>query len=737
MKITRTENLVNSNYVVSSNKMYIIGKQDGSFKPLGHHIMGEMVGIFTQPVKLSNGYEILENNEVLRAKEYIFDTGESRFIYEKFETKINAVDNKKALIIEFRTEEKSVELEFKIPLRIKGCWTADIKGFQDAPTRLIYDSNSSVAVKHEQEDYFAKLFIDPSNVKQSDISFEQKNNCFEVAIKFALEQERPVKIYLISSSTLADLDNLTHETISIHSQTIRPKQRRQELINNTKIISNDEAFNKAFDGLKLNYDMLVQNIDGIGEGYTAGFPDFQWFFGCDTTYGIYGTLAVGQHEMTKQTLRLLKNLSWAENGNGRVIHEMSPFGIVYGKGNVQETPHFISAVHETYKWTGDKQFLDEMFEFCVLGLNWLKDQTEEGSACPKGNGIIEVAGIEGRLIDVAILTIAAYEHMEYLAKEMGRKDLIEGYKQDRLILTEEVLAKFYDPEEEFFADIICTKNEIQASRDILVNSIKNTKTLSLAMEKYFNKVLAKNYEESELIPLVLKNWVSILPYTKDFVPEHVKRPGLNQMMSADFYNNYGMKLNCMCDDKNDMVNDIYTLNKSMSINTGYLAEVFSVNGHVDKGYELLKMLVDSLYVDMPFAISEILPNDGCFMQFWSGYGIHHVFLRHILGIDINAPDKMITIAPKLPTALHSVEIKNLLVGKCLFDIEIKRKNIAEGKNAAGKNTEAKNQNATGKNAEAKDQNATEQNAAGKNTEAEIEVLVNKSLSDYDYHIRWD
>ncbi|ONI44963.1 hypothetical protein AN642_00290 [Epulopiscium sp. SCG-B10WGA-EpuloA2] len=669
MKIKKTDNLDNSNYVVSSNKMYVIGKQDGTFKPLGHHITGEMSGIFAQPIKLAQGYEILVNNEAVKANEYIFDTGESRFIYEKFEKIINAIDNKKALIIEFITNENGVELEFKIPLKIDGCWTADIKGFKDAPTQLIYYSKNNVVVKHEQEPCFAELFIS----EESNISVEQKNNGCEVTIKLILEQENPIKIYLTSSTTLTDLNNLTQKIIR-SSQVNRQKQRRQQLLHNTQISTNDLQFDKAFDGLKLNYDMLIQNIDGIGEGYTAGFPDFQWFFGCDTTYGIYGTLAVGQHDMTKQTLRLIKNLSWAENANGRIIHEISPFGIVYGKGNLQETPHFVSAVYETYKWTGDKQFLDEMFEFCVLGMKWVKEQIEEGSVCPKGSGIIEVDGIEGRLIDVAILTIDAYAQLEYLAKEMNRADLIEGYKQDRLALCEEVLTKFYNTEEEFFGDIICTIDEVKASRDILVNSIKNTKTLSQTMEKYFNKVLAKDYEKSELIPLVFKNWISILPYTKDFVPEHIKQLGLKQMLLPDFYNNYGMKLGCMCDDKNDAVDDIYTLNKSMSINTGYLAEVFAVNNQVDKGYELLKMLVDSIYVDMPFAISEILPNDGCFMQFWSGYGIHHVFIRHILGIEVNAPNKMITIAPKLPKALNTIEIKNLIVGECLFDIEIKRKN---------------------------------------------------------------
>ncbi|ONI47770.1 hypothetical protein AN644_03975 [Candidatus Epulonipiscium fishelsonii] len=423
--------------------------------------------------------------------------------------------------------------------------------------------------------------------------------------------------------------------------------------------------------------MLIQNIDNVGEGYTAGYPDFPWFFGCDTTYGCLGTLAVGQHDMTKQTLRLLKTISEKENGNGRVIHEVSPFGLVWEKGNLQETPHFISTVYEVYKWSGDKKFLKEMFDFCVNGMHWLESNIKEGSLCPKGSGIVEVPGIDGRLLDIAILSIDAYRSLELMSAILKKNHLIKDYKEKRIQLENEVMDKFYSREDNFFGDIICTREEIEASRDILVNSIKNTKTLSKHLAQYFDKVLSKEYTSKELIPLVLKNWICILPYTQDFVPEEIKRLGIEQMKQENFYNEYGMKLDCLCDDKDDPVHDIYTLNKSMSINTGYLAKVFANNGEIDRAYELLERLVGCANIGMPCTISEILPDDGCFMQFWSGYGIHHVFVEDILGIKVDAPNKKVTVRPQLPAQLNYVEIKNLLVGNCTYNITYTRKNSIE------------------------------------------------------------
>lgn len=671
--ITKNTQLREDQYVVASNKIYSVGNQDGTFSDLGFHVEGEMAGIMAQPIKLSKGYKIFKEGSVQVANTYGFNNGESIFTYEtpqgNFTKTLNALDNRKVLSIQFDAQDTQ-QLVFEIELKLVGCWTAEECGFKEGKTILVEQNKSFVAVKQDQGDYYAGIWVDGEAVYQ----VETVGDGQKISVTLNIAKGLPATIYLVSNNkSYEDLVAQGNEVVvSGKTYVQQQKERRYALLNQTKITTNDKAFDEAFEGLKLNYDMLVQDIDHIGEGYTAGFPDFQWFFGCDTTYGIHGTLAVGQHDMTKQTLRLLKKISWETNGNGRVVHEISPFGMIYGKGNLQETPHFITAVYETYKWTGDREFLEEMFDFCVQGMEWVETKVQPGSVCPKGNGIVEIDGINGRVLDIAILTIEAYRHLEYMADVMGRKALIESYRTKREVLEKEVVEVFYCEEEGFFGDVICTIEEIKASRDILVNSIKNTETLTKHMAMYFDKILSKEYKENALIPLVIKNWIAILPYTQEFVPQAIKEEGLRQMMEPAFYNDYGMKLGCMCDDKNDPVHDIYTVNKSMSINTGYLAEVFARNNNIDRGYELLKDLVNCMHEGMPMAISEILPNDGCFMQFWSGYGIHHVFIRDLLGIQVDASNKRIHINPNLPQALEYIEIKNMLVGECQYNITYKR-----------------------------------------------------------------
>ncbi len=673
-KVTKTNKLQRDHYVVASNKMYQVGNQDGTFTDLGFHVEGEMSGIFAQPIKVSKGYTLSLNNEVQKASSYSLDKGESSFTYEtkagQFVKTVNALDHQKVLCINLNNATKEAQnVSFSIDLKLKGCWTADECGFKAGSTTLVNQTQSGVAVKHEVETAFAGVYADAkTNITVVSL---QDGQC--VTFEWTLEAAQATNLYVISNNESIEALQAVAADVLINGQGYvnEQKVRRDGLLNLTEIQTSETSFDEAFEGLKLNYDMLVQNIDNIGEGYTAGYPDFQWFFGCDTTYGAHGTLAVGQHEMTKQTLRLLKDISWKVNGNGRVIHEVSPFGKIYGNGNLQETPHFITAVYEVYKWTGDKVFLEEMFEFCTMGMDWVETQIKPGSLCPKGPGIVEVHGIDGRVIDIAVLTADAYGQLAYLATEMGRPELVENYQAKQVALQQEIVEKFYCEDEKFFADIICTIDEVRGSRDTLVHSIKNTKTMTDVLATYFDQVLAKDYDKDALIPLVVKNWITVLPYAQDYVPQHMKEEGLKQMMTPAFYNDYGMKLACLCDDKLDPIHDIYTLNKSMSINTGYLAEVFIKNGLVDEGYELLMKLVRTMGDGMPLTISEILPDDGCFMQFWSGYGIHHVYLRYILGIDVDAPSKTITVKPNLPTTLTDVTVKNLKVGECTFQLTYK------------------------------------------------------------------
>ena len=44
-------------YVTAGDRTYLIGTQDGNFPPMGHHVPGEMGGLWLPPIKLIDGFQ--------------------------------------------------------------------------------------------------------------------------------------------------------------------------------------------------------------------------------------------------------------------------------------------------------------------------------------------------------------------------------------------------------------------------------------------------------------------------------------------------------------------------------------------------------------------------------------------------------------------------------------------------------------------------------------------------------
>lgn len=113
---------------------------------------------------------------------------------------------------------------------------------------------------------------------------------------------------------------------------------------------------KALRWLKYNADWLINDVDGIGRGITAGMPDYPWFFGGDMTYSLQGLISSGRKDIAYSTIELIAKISEKTNGNGRIVHEVSTNGSVYNPGNINETPQFASLIYKVYSWTGDRAF---------------------------------------------------------------------------------------------------------------------------------------------------------------------------------------------------------------------------------------------------------------------------------------------------------------------------------------------------------------------------------------------
>src|SRR5437899_1096248 len=101
----------------------------------------------------------------------------------------------------------------------------------------------------------------------------------------------------------------------------------------------------------------------------AGFPDYPWMFATDQEYTMFALLAAGQFTTAEDGLRSLAAASdIANNRSGKVVHETVTDGSVYfglndEPGDIDETAKFPNAVANVWRWTGDSQFRDDLYDF--------------------------------------------------------------------------------------------------------------------------------------------------------------------------------------------------------------------------------------------------------------------------------------------------------------------------------------------------------------------------------------
>ncbi len=157
----------------------------------------------------------------------------------------------------------------------------------------------------------------------------------------------------------------------------------------------------------------------------AGWPDYPWLFRTDGEYTAFASVGVGQFEPIMDHLRALRDVSRIANGDsGKVVHEVTHDGSIYyglneDPGNTDETAKFPSAVALLYRWTGDEDFLDEMYDFAKANMEWVASIDEDGDGWPEGLGNVERGGMGEEKLDNAVYAIRGFFDLADLAEARG------------------------------------------------------------------------------------------------------------------------------------------------------------------------------------------------------------------------------------------------------------------------------------------------------------------------------
>lgn len=164
----------------------------------------------------------------------------------------------------------------------------------------------------------------------------------------------------------------------------------------TRFHSNNDIFNALLSTSMRDFYAL-QIPEGPNKAIAAGVPWFAALFGRDSLISSLQTLVLNP-SLACGTLRSLAARQGQEvcaandEQPGKILHELR-FGemtatgeVAFGKnyGSVDATPLFIILLSEYFKWTGDRELLEEMRPALAAALRWL---IEYGDI--DGDGLIE------------------------------------------------------------------------------------------------------------------------------------------------------------------------------------------------------------------------------------------------------------------------------------------------------------------------------------------------------------
>ncbi len=695
-QLTGKSDYLMSPFTSAGDRVYLIGNQDGSFPDMGWHVEGEMGGIWMHPIKLMDGFtaSVAMNGEV-----YCLDTAKSFTNYpigniNDFGTiddhlKVKRLqfvpDGKEGMTILFLFEnvdksDISFDFNFNAYVDLMPVWLGERTGMIDGQDQLAYDElTNTFTGKDEKNDWFTvwgtsqELEISPSEIS---CRMQPKGigsaAGLSTTVSISSGQRFVIPIFIAGSTTseiqametLAELRNETWE------QWNNKMLRFEELKQTAEIQIPDPELQQAYEWIKYNTDWLIRDVPGIGRGFGAGLQDYPWWFGVDSEYTIQGLITTGRKELVYSTIELIHSLSEKENGNGRIVHEVSTNGAVFNPGNINETPQWASTIWEVYRWTGDREFLETYFPGIEKGLNWLLEENDkDGNLLPDGYGMMEIHGLESEMIDVAAYSQKAFSDAAQMAEILGKPELSQSYQQIADALAEKINHDFWVPEFGSYADFIGTSEEaLQLIDGAIIRADTLNKPWAVEELKATKEKLSTMPKEQKQGFVLYHNWVVNTPMETGIAdPEKAK---IALETGRKYTNPFGVFVTGI--DRDEQAENeegafsgskIFSYTGAvMTLPTGVQAIGENNYGNPDAALDYLKRMTRSFGFALPGSIYEVSPDYGMFTQAWNMYSFAVPIITQFFGIQPDAGNRVIYIRPQMPTDWENASIQKVIIG---------------------------------------------------------------------------
>ena len=684
-------------YVTAGDRSYLIGTQDGNFPDRGHHVAGEMAGLWLPPIKLIDGFqarigELGTDRQILLAEsaEMVTYPYGNRFRYglvlddlqvDRFQF---SPDQRQGVIIQYRFKNTSararhLRFEWSVKTDLRPGWYADHLGIRDGQDGVDWRARDGVFIARDAENPWFCVWgaAPPAKARRVEHPDPILTNGRGVtaAARYAVTvgpHASSTLTFVVAGSTtneneaLAVYDELAQHHVALLAQKVA---HYASLVKRARIRIPDQRLQDVYNWTRIDMEWLVRDVPGIGRGLSAGFMEYPWWFGTET-YSLQALMRSGDFELVEQTLRLLRNQSSKVNHNGRIAHEITTDGAVANPGNTQETAQFVMTVGQLFDWTGDLDFAREMYPAMKMGIDWLLGEMDQNKDLfPEGYGIMEVYGLNAELIDVAVYTQQALEATARVAEALNDADARDRYRRLASELKERINERFWIEQDQSYGDFYGSRSQAISAAE---GAIKQIGLKSSALTQS-DKDLMAHYEaqkaqfsampEGNRAWITNKNWVIATPMETGIAPRDRAIPLLDKIR-RDNSGEWGPYLSAV--DRRSM----------MTISTGVEAVAEAQYGRTDEAMWYVDRIAQTFNRITPGSISEMMPDRGCFTIAWTSYGIVLPLIEHVFGVHPDAAKRTVVLEPHLPTGWANMSVEDLPIGTDL--VSFSRAKTAKG-----------------------------------------------------------
>lgn len=441
----------------------------------------------------------------------------------------------------------------------------------------------------------------------------------------------------------------------LYGRTVEHYRRLRE--ERASVTTPDSNYDLAFEWAKAALDKgMVTNPD-LGEGLIAGLglssdsarPGFGWFFGGDAFINSYAFVGYGDFETTRQAFRFLQK---QQRSDGKMMHELSQGGAMirwfqdypYGYYHADTTPLYIIASNEYLTQSGDRAFLKESWESLKKAYSYClsADKNSDGlmENTVAGLGASELGSLQQNLLTdvfLAAVTVQAMRAMSRMAELAGDEETKKD-SQARFELGLATLNRAYWDQ--------------QLGRTVFAITTSG----------------GQNPEQTA--------WPSVA-LAFHLIAEQQSEGTLRSLASNEISTDWGTRMLANTSPAYDPI--AYNNGGVWPFLTGFVAMGEYEYHHSISAFHHLIQTARLSRADALGFSSEIWSGDyyrplesSVPHQLFSSSPIISPFIRGTMGLRGDEIKKQITVAPHLPGAWDSVDVKRFRVGTQSFSISLRR-----------------------------------------------------------------